>query len=174
MSFQIPKIKDLQCEDRRSATNALTVRSQISISLMTSSDPKRDLPLICGSQSFTVKKTLLIEKFGLFLEKPDLLGRDSYDVQTNVPAQVFSDFLKAAHGTEINISEINAPLLLDLCNEFGFEPLRADCAPFLQPTTNLNPPSHFLEEQISLQEVELAAVHSEIAELRDSAAFTFH
>jgi hypothetical protein len=53
-------------------TNELTVRSQISIDPMTASDPKRDLPLICGSQSFPVKKNLLIEKFDLFVENPDL------------------------------------------------------------------------------------------------------
>jgi hypothetical protein len=54
-----------------------------------------------------VKKNLLIEKFGLFLEKPDLLGRDSYDVQTNVPVQVFADFLKAARGLALVSPRVN-------------------------------------------------------------------
>jgi TPR repeat protein len=58
--------------------------------------------------------------------------------------------------------------LLALCNEFGYEPLRADCAKILQPKANPNPPSHFLEERISRQEMELATVHSEIGHMRQS------
>jgi hypothetical protein len=135
---------------------------------MAAPDPKHDLPLICRSQSFPVKKTLLMEKFSLFLEHPKLLGRDSYDVKANVTVEVFSDFLKAAQGTKINISEINAPSLLALCTEFGYEPLRADCAKHLQPKANPSSPSPFLEERVSRQEMELATVQSEIGLLRQS------
>jgi hypothetical protein len=62
---------------------------------MASRDPKRELLLICDSQSFSVKKTLLMEQFNLFLEKPHLLGKESYTIQANVPVSVFLDFLKA-------------------------------------------------------------------------------
>jgi hypothetical protein len=48
-------------------------RMSVLVNPMTVRVPKHDLPLICGSQSFPVKKTLLMEKSGLFLENPELL-----------------------------------------------------------------------------------------------------
>jgi hypothetical protein len=138
---------------------------------MTARDPKHELLLVCGKRSITMKKTLLREKFSLFLNNPDLLGRDSYSVKANVTAEVFRDFLKAAYGKEIDISETNAASLLALCDEFGFEPLRADCDRILQsshsshpnsnPTPALNPNSisisspHILEERFSREEMDL-------------------
>jgi hypothetical protein len=92
------------------------VQSQMARLPSLRSDPKHDLPLICGSKSFPVKKTLLMEKFGLFLEKPQLLGDDSYAVQANVRIEVFEEFLRAVYGNQIDISATNAHSLFDLCN----------------------------------------------------------
>jgi hypothetical protein len=55
--------------------------------------------------------------------------------------------------------------LLDLSNEFGDESLRSDCAKIPQPKANPNHLSHFLEERMSRQEMELATIHKEIAVL---------
>jgi hypothetical protein len=108
---------------------------------MTYPDPQRALRLICTSRSFAVRKTLLRDKFGLFLNNPDLLGRDSYSVQANVTIDVFSDFLKPASGKRIDITEPNARSFLALCNEFGFEALRPDYVRILRrsPTSHPNP-----------------------------------
>jgi hypothetical protein len=143
-------------------------------------DPKQELPLICESKSFPVKKTLLMEKFSLFLEKPQLLGADSYAVQAKVRSEVFEEFLRAMSGNQIAISAANAHSLLDLCNEFGFDAMSPECDrvlrsnPSSSPNVNLNlnsipsAPAHVLEERISRQGLELATVFHEVAVLRKS------
>jgi hypothetical protein len=68
-----------------------------------------------------------MEKFRLFLEKPRLLAADSYALRAKVGSDVFENFLRAASGNRIDISVTNPSSLLDLCNEFGFDPLRPEC-----------------------------------------------
>jgi hypothetical protein len=111
---------------------------------MSGEDPEAEISLICGSQSFSAKKALLKEKFCLFADNVELLGRDSYRVESDASIEVFRDFLNcSAYGTPITISGTNARSILELCREFGFEALRPECDRILRANPNPNPSPNF-------------------------------
>jgi TPR repeat protein len=114
-----------------------------------------------------VDKTILQENFSLFGDRPQLLCRDCYQVKAIVPEPFFVHFVQAAKGNHIDISEAAARPLLDLCNEFGFEPLREACERVLHQSQSIPKSSaDDLEERVSRQETELEILHGKIAELR--------
>jgi hypothetical protein len=65
----------------------------------------------------------LLEKFQLFLNNPIHLRGPEYVVRTDVKPQVFSEFIKATEGEQIEITFGNIQGLSGLCSEFGFEEL---------------------------------------------------
>jgi hypothetical protein len=68
--------------------------------------------------------------------------------------------------------------MLALCDEFGFEDLRTECEEIIRSKPHVDPntdrdhtpivKANILEERISRHELEVAAVHTEIASLRKS------
>jgi hypothetical protein len=58
---------------------------------------------VCG-KIFSVKKSQLLEKLGLFQIDISLLNAD-YEVKTQVPESVFAEFVQMIEGGDITVSE---------------------------------------------------------------------
>jgi hypothetical protein len=104
-----------------------------------SGPPKRSptLNLNVGGKIFPVKKTVLLEKLGLFLDNPSLLGASEYEVQTKVSPPIFSDFVRILEGVPIEVSATNFKSFRLLSKEFDFEPLSKKCTAFCESPPSL-------------------------------------
>jgi hypothetical protein len=88
------------------------------------------LKLKLGQEIFSVKKTRLLEKLGLFQDHPSLFASDSYEVRTPVSQRDFQAFLDIVEGGTITVSQTTCEIFSLLAREFRFEVLSAACAAF--------------------------------------------
>jgi hypothetical protein len=101
-------------------------------SLLVSAPPKRSptLNLNFGGKIFPVKKTVLLEKLGLFQDNPSLLGASEYKVQAKVWPPSFPAFVRILKGAPVNVSATTFESFALLAKEFDFEPLSKKCEAF--------------------------------------------
>jgi hypothetical protein len=98
--------------------------------LMTVKKRSPTLDLKVGDQIFPVKKTVLLEKLGLFQDNPSLLGGPEYEVRSRVSPEIFSMFVRILRGGSIKVSRSTVESFRLLAEEFDFESLSAKCAKF--------------------------------------------
>jgi TPR repeat protein len=135
---------------------------------------KNQMNLICDGQPFTVAKSKLLDNLAFFGDHPERLSGADVQVQTKVTTTVFTEFVKALEGSEVDITEDNVTSLSALSTEFGFDSLKADCDSFLL----LHPPVPVsssiaagvlesrlssVEEQLELQDQQILSQGSEIS-----------
>jgi hypothetical protein len=73
----------------------------------------------------------IVNNLNLFVDNPELLDKREYSVKSQVPQEIFRDFVKYVEGAEVAITERNSCFLLLLSKEFGFTHLQSVCEDFL-------------------------------------------
>jgi hypothetical protein len=90
------------------------------------------LALKVGEAIFQVKKAILLENLGLFQENPSLLSAPEYEVQTQVPPEIFAVFVSIIEGNPITLSKDSCDFLGLLAQEFRFKTLSDACSEFME------------------------------------------
>jgi hypothetical protein len=94
------------------------------------------LHLICNSQTFPIRRNVLVDNSDLFVDHSVLLKAGTYSVRTSVSPEVFQSFLSALQGDHVDITPTNVRELLSLSHEFGFRQLLGKCHLFTQSDVN--------------------------------------
>ena len=78
------------------------------------------LVLRCGKEASIPKG--LLDKFDRFRQHPELISSATYKITSNISPEVLALFLERVYGTESTgkVTEENADVLWDLCDELGF------------------------------------------------------
>ena len=78
------------------------------------------LVLRCGKEASIPKG--LLDKFDRFRQHPELISSATYKITSNISPEVLALFLERVYGTESTgeVTEENADVLRDLCDELGF------------------------------------------------------
>jgi hypothetical protein len=105
--------------------------------------PKRsshhlDVKFKVGSSTFSVKKSLLLDRLAFFQEDTSRLNEHEFEVKTQVPPEIFTEFVKFIEGHPIEITEATLSFYRSLSEEFGFETLSTKCDLFEQSHSNLS------------------------------------
>jgi hypothetical protein len=94
----------------------------------TTSEHAEHFDLNCHGTVFKVPIDLVVRNLNLFRTRRTLLAQPEYVVKTNVPTEVFAEFVKAINGELIPITNSNVGYLSELSTEFSFRALIERCA----------------------------------------------
>jgi predicted nucleic acid-binding Zn-ribbon protein len=140
-----------------------------------------DFELVFNDRKFLVPRKSIFE----FLDhRRDLLDASSYTVLSPIPFAIFESFVGSLmHQTKLRVTNENAAALAVLADELGFHELRADCVPYLtdplaplaerivrlEQQSSCSSPSRQFEEAISLHELELESLRSQVDSLASAS-----
>jgi TPR repeat protein len=130
---------------------------------------KPSLNLRAAEAVFSVKKTDLLERLGLFQENPSLLKAEEYEVQTRVPLSVLESFVRMVVGGPTTGSDESLLSFRLLCEEFLFKALSEECAAFSD--RSLAKRLSALEERILFLERKSATVTSAVQSVSGKMTF---
>jgi ribosome-associated translation inhibitor RaiA len=129
------------------------------------SPPKRpslNLNFKVSGKAFSVKKSQLLEKLGLFQADGSLLNAEDYEVKTKVPESVFAEFVQMIEGGKITVSEETWKPLKLLSEEFDCEILANECAAVAK--------SHSLDFQTTIESL-IDSLSKRICVLEEKSLF---
>jgi hypothetical protein len=69
----------------------------------------------------------IVNNLNRFVQNPELIDKREYSVKSQVPQEIFRDFVKYVEGEQVDITERNSRFLLLLSKEFGFTHLQSVC-----------------------------------------------
>jgi hypothetical protein len=129
--------------------------------------PNAQIHLILNSESFPIDRRCLSERLSCFIDNPVLLNTPTYVVHSNIHRDVFTMFIQAVNGEDIEVTGGNAGDLLPLCLEFGFGALAAECKKFQPFEISFQGPLKLVSDDQDRDHAQILFLEQELLHLKN-------